>query len=437
MPVRFATAFVLLAATPALAQPVLLAEVAKPGDCAKSTIDLTVTGHLVVGPNAAQDTVKLDARARLVFAERTLSVDGVMPVKSARHYDAAGSSAVVGGERIERTLAGDRRLVVAQRNGDGLFCFALTGPITRDELDLVAEHFNPQCLPGLLPGKEVGPNTTWPVPDAAAIAACQFDRLLKNALVGKLIAVQGGLATFSIEGQAEGIENGGKASLSIAATGTFDIASRRVVELQWKQKDDREQSAVGPASKVEATIALKREMMPAVPPALTDAALAGIPNGEVPAALAQLRFVDPKGRYTILHPREWHVTGATDTHLILRLLDRGEFIAQATVSVWKSLPPGRHLSPDEFKKAVSESRGWSATKVLDDREVPASGGRWLYRLSAEGKLEGQPAVQNFHLLAGPQGDQLVVVVTMNPSQAAAVGTRDVALVNAIEFGSGK
>ena len=52
-------------------------------------------------------------------------------------------------------------------------------------------------------------------------------------------------------------------------------------------------------------------------------------------------------------------------------------------------------------------------------------------------MENLPVVQAFHLIAGPQGDQAVVTFAMKPEQIKAVGTRDVGLVNAVEFPGGK
>jgi hypothetical protein len=305
--------------------------------------------------------------------------------------------------------------------------------VTRDELDLVSEHFNPQCLAGLLPGKAVNVGDTWAVTPAAAQAAGQFDGLIKHTLTGKLTAVADGKATFTIEGTAEGIEHGAKVTLTITATGTFDLAAKSIVALSWKQKDDREQGPVAPASQVEATVALKRQPLAEAPKELADAALVNVPKTEIPAAMTFLRHTDPKGNYSLVYPRDWHITGQTDQHLILRLLEKGEFIAQATVVTWKKEAAGKHTSPDDFKKAVSSAPGWTATRVLEDTETTAPDGRWLYRIVAEGKMEDLPVVQSFHLLAGPQGDQTALTFAMKPEKVKAVGTRDRELVQAIVF----
>src|SRR5207253_3216593 len=103
-----------------------------------------------------------------------------------------------------------------------------------------------------------------------------------------------------------------------------------------------------PASKIEATISLKRESLAEVPKELADDSLAKVPQGAVPAAMTDVRHADPQGRYAIVHSRDWHVTGQTDTHLVLRLLDRGEFVSQATVTAWRKADPGKHTPADEF-----------------------------------------------------------------------------------------
>ena len=62
---------------------------------------------------------------------------------------------------------------------------------------------------------------------------------------------------------------------------------------------------------------------------------------------------------------------------------------------------------------MSESPGWQMDEIVDAGEVPWDGGRWVYRITARGSLDGTKVVQNFILLAGPKGDQIVVTFTMN------------------------
>ncbi|MBN9117922.1 MAG: hypothetical protein J0I06_01940 [Planctomycetes bacterium] len=435
---RHATLVALVALSPlASAQPVALSEPPASGECFRYSVELDLAGKMFITQENAKQTVRLEAKARHVFGERTLTVADGLPARSARHYEDAVASAAVDVEKLSRALPADRRLIVAVRSSEGPFCFSPAGPLTRDELDLVTEHFNPQCLAGLLPGKAVSVGDTWPIGPVAAQAACQFDGLVKHTLTGKLTSVADGKARFTVEGAAEGIEHGAKVSLAITATGVFDLTAKRIVELSWKQKDDRDQGPVAPASQVDATVTLKRVPLAETPKELADAALAAVPRGDVPSTMTLLRHADPKGNYSLVYARDWHVTGQTDQHLVLRLLDKGEFVAQATVALWKKTEPGKHTPADEFKKAVASAPGWTATRVLEDQETTTTDGRWLYRIVAEGKMEELPVVQGFHLLAGAGGDQVAVTFAMKPEKVKAVGPRDKELVNAIAFSAKK
>jgi len=405
-----------------------LTETPKPGDTDRFTIELNVSGNLIVLQEGKRQEIKLTARSRHVLAEKTLAVADGMPSRSVRLYEDAAASVLIGSDKDDHSLPTDRRLFVAARTAEGLFCYCPAGPVTREELDLVSEHFDPHCLAGLLPGKAVGLGDTWPISNPAAHAACLFDGLVKHSLTGKLTAQKDGIAEFAITGTAEGIENGAKVNLVIEAAGKFHVESGRVVELVWKQTDDREQGPASPASKLDATVTLKREKLAQEPKEFVP------PVAEPTPAATQLRFADPKGRYQFTCPREWHITGQTDEHLVLRLIDHGEFLAQATISAWRKADPGKHTTVEEFKKAIGESPGWKPSRVIEDGEVPLGGGRWLYRLIAEGKLEEQPAIQVFQLLAGPQGDQVAITLTLRPEKVKSLDSRDLHLIKAIELG---
>ena len=433
-------AALLAAATAAPAQGVVLAEEIHPGDASRFDITLAVAGKMKVERDGKRDSLPLTARAAHTFTEVVDAPDSQGGVGTAvRLYTAAGSESDLAGDRGKRTLPADRRLVVARRTADGTVHYTPAGPLTRDELELVAEHFDTLCLAALLPGKEVKPGETWAVGPEAAQHACLFEGLIKAELVGRLGEVKDGVAAFGIEGKAEGIEGGAHAKLTISAAGKFDVAAKRITDLVWEQFDDRDQGPASPASEVKAVVTLKRTPLAEAPAELAAAAARQKPtaDGAVPEEVLALRYADPDGRYTFRYARDWHVVGRTKDHLVLRLLDKGEFACQATVSVWKKAEPGRHLSPAEFRDVVGKQPGWEPDGPPDEAALPAGPGRWLLRLVARGKQDGLPVVQVFYLLAGPAGDQVVVSVLAKADKAGKLGVHDAALVGAIEFPAGK
>jgi hypothetical protein len=424
----------LAAAASARADGVMLAETPHEGDCFRVTTRTQVNGFLKVTRDGKPAALKLSATNEHQFAERVLSADKAVARKAARFYQAAAAHGVVDGDRIERALAADRRLIVAQRTGDALFCYAPNGPLTRADLEVVSEHFETLHLTGVLPGKEVAVGDTWKLDSLIAQSLCLFDGLISHDLTARLAEVNAAGAAITIGGTAKGIEKGAMATLTVTATVRFDTAKRRIVGVEWKQKDVRDQGPATPAAEVETTTMLTRERLDAPPPELAAAVVAALPTtDDPPATVKHLAYREPKGRYQMMHARDWHAVGQTDHHLVMRYLDRGDFVAQVTITHWTNAGPGKHMTPADFEKLTAEGRNWKVAEVTDRTEVPTDADRWVYRVTASGELDGSPVVQNFYVVANANGDQVILTFTMRPAAAGRIGTRDLELVNAIDF----
>ncbi|MCZ2340871.1 MAG: hypothetical protein LC104_03640 [Bacteroidales bacterium] len=425
------------AITTGRAEGVTLHEDVKPGECFQYEITLNIAGKMKVQRDNKTEDLPIRATARHEFVERTESPAATGGIGMAvRHYQTATSTSETAGERTVRSLSAERRLIVAKRNAQGSLHFSPNGPLSREELDLVAEHFDTLCLPALLPDQELNPGQSWTIRPEAAEHACLFDGLIKNELVGKLVAVANGVAEFTITGQAEGIEYGARAQLTITAKGKFDMATKRMTELSWEQIDQRELGPASPATELKATVTLKRTALADVPETLSAAARAKVPAADatVPDAMTQLHYAMPSGQYRFQYARNWHIVGRTRDHLVMRLLDRGEFTAQATITNWKKADPGQHTTPAEFKGVLNQLPNWQAEQILNDGEIPTSAGRWLYRVTAQGKQDGLAVVQSFYLLAGPNGEQVAVTVVTRQEKAVTLGSRDLDLVQSIVLG---
>ena len=72
-------------------------------------------------------------------------------------------------------------------------------------------------------------------------------------------------------------------------------------------------------------------------------------------------------------------------------------------------------------------------QVVDHGEVAGDADRWAYRITARGELDGTKVTQNFYLIANTAGDQMIVTFTMKPTNLARLGTKDLAIVNALEI----
>jgi hypothetical protein len=429
---------VLTAVSATQAQTYVLAENHKPGDCFRIRLEMKLQGEMRVTRNGRQVPLKLQAQSAHDFWERTLNVGKEsFPDKSCRSYNQA--RAVIDRERdhSDRSLRPERCMIVAQRSKDHLTVYCPSGPLTRDELELTAEHFDTLAISGLLPDKPVAIGSSWKLANAAAQALCSFEGLTEQTLEGKLVEVQNDIARIGLSGTGKGIELGAMIKLKLDGIVQYDMKSKRVVLVEWNQVDERDQGPASPASTINTTIRITRSAVDQ-PVALSDVALVSVPDGfEPPAPLLLLEMHDLKGRFDYLAAREWQTVANGEDHTVLRLMDAGEFVAQVTITPWTSAEKGKHLTPDEFKKAMEETPGWQLEQELQASEMQADGGRYIFRLSTQGQLDGDKVLQNFYLVAGPDGQQVVLAFTLPPKEADRVATRELSLVSSLTFPAGK
>jgi hypothetical protein len=416
-----------------------LTENGQTGDCYQIHIELDLKGEMRVSREGQQQTLKLVAQAEHRFAERVLVVDRGVIHKTARAYETAKAAITQGQEKLERSLRPERRLIVAQESGGQALVYAPAGAMTPDEIELAGEHFDTLSLAGLLPARPVAQAEKWKPAADVVQYLCGFEGLTGHSLECKLEAVNDKTARIAISGTANGIDLGALVKLEIQANAEFDMKSNRLTALEWKQKDERGQGPASPALTVESTTKLTRSPI-GQPASLTDVALISVPDGlEPPAAMTQVSsHFECKTPFDLACSRDWQIVAQTADHLVLRLLDRGDFVAQATITPWDSTKPGQHLTPEAFREAMNKTKGWEVGDIVEETEVPSEkiasdNGRWLYRIQESGKMDSLKVVQTFYLLASPTGEQIVLAFTMTPQQVGKVGGRDLALIRGLEF----
>jgi hypothetical protein len=426
---------VLLGVAAARAQTCTLKEAPLAGSYFHVQLHMDLAGSLKIRQENQTVPLKQTASAHHDFLERVLEADADGPArKVARAYKEARADITTAGQAVQCVLRPERALIVAQCYKEEPLAYCPKGPLTRAELEVV-QHFDTLHLSGLLPGKDAAVGETWKLANATTQALCAFDGLTTHDLTGKLETIKDGIAVVSLAGTAAGIDLGALVKLKISGSYRFDLEQHRIVWLQWKQHDERDQGPASPALEADLTITMTRT---AVAPAneLNDLLLKALmPSGSnPPASMTALWHRDKQGRYELTYDRAWQMAANTDKYLVLRLLDRGDFVAQATLTWWTKAPAGtKHVAEEDFQKAMAEAPGWEQEQVVDAKVVEAPKGYWLYRLEASGKLNGLSTVQYFYLLAGPQGEQLVIAFALTPGQAQKLGSRDLALVGGIVF----
>jgi hypothetical protein len=416
------------------AQTVQLGETVRHGDHFQYEMQLSFDGKQKELRDGKIQAMTRRGEATHKFTERIEAADtGGAGGKAVRYYELARSLDTTAGDPVKLELSADRRLTVAVRTETGTLHICPDGPFTREELQLVGDHFDTLAIPALLPNKELKTGETWKIADDAVQHACLFEGLVKNELQGTLGEVKDDVAAFRIVGKAEGIELGATVRLTVSMSGTFDVKRGRVTSITWEQDDDRDQGPASPAIEAKVNVRMTRTQLAEEPKELSAEARTKVPAEKIPAEMTLLRLTDTEGKYSLTYPRGWNVIGQTGGHTVLRLLEAGTFSTQATITPWRQVDAGQHTLPADFKTALTKIPKWEPTEVLADAEVTGTAGKWIYKYSAKGKQDSANVVQSFYLIAGPSGQQAVVTFLSTPEKAAKMPEREAELLQGIGF----
>ncbi len=418
------------------AQTVELKEVSLADQCFRVEMTLDLKGKISIQQDGKTVTFPQDAKASHEFFERVLETTNGLVDKSARHYLKAEGTIAFNNQATKRTLPKERAFMVAHQTKEGFVIYSPKSALNREEVELT-EHFNTLAIPGLLPGKETKVGETWKLDNTTTLLLCDLDGLTGHDVTCKLESVEGEQAKLSIAGTASGIDFGAQVKMLINGSAIFNVKEKRIVEIEWKQSDQRDQGPVSPALAADVSVKLKRSPI-AEPMELSKFALVPIPPGNAPANLTNFTHQDRKARYELTHSRDWHVVSPEGSdQLVLRLLERGDFVAQASVTPWKKIDPVNLPTLDQFHELVADTPGWAEESVQEKTKVDSPAGYTVYRVTASGKLENVKSVQSFYLIASPKGEQVVVTFSMVPAQVSKLGARDLTLVRSIVFPSSR
>ncbi len=417
------------------AQAVNLTEAPLADRCVRNELTMSLTGKITVNQDGKEVVYPHKAEAKHDYVERFLDINGAVSDKAARIYTTAESTITFDNDKNppKRTLREARRFMVAHRHNDQIVSYSPNGALTRDEVDLT-EHFDTQAISGLLPGKQIEVGKNWPIANNVVAALCDF-RLAKHTFEGKLEAVKENIAHISIAGTAEGINLGASVKVLVHARLEFDTREQRIVGLVWEETDARQQGPITPALSADVVIKLKRAPID-VPGDLNNIIIgARVPNGRTPPSeLTNIQHSDK--RYALNYPRNWHITSPDGApQLVMRYLERGQFIGQATIMPLKKIDVKNVMALEQFAAEMRATPGWIEREENQREKLPDGprGQHTVYKVAASGELDGRAVTQIFYLIVGTGGDQVSVTFSIDPQHVGDLGARDLQLVREIVF----
>ena len=353
--------------------------------------------------------VKTSAQATLNYDERTLEYTSTDagPLRSIRCYQKVAATLRPENDIKQRTLRDQRMTIGVLIEPPRATFYSPAGPLTRDELDLVDLFGNSLLLDRLLPEKAVAVGERWKHSPNLAGALLGLDVVAQSDLQSTLVSVAQGVARMEISGHVEGTLEGASGSIDVKAKYRFQLDTGRITWFGILVKVDNSIGPAGPG--LEGTARVQMTIAPGADvPGLADAALKDLASKPTPELL-QLAYESPAGGWRLLHDRRWFLVQDQKELAVLKLIDKGELLAQCHIASLPNAVPGKTVTLEEFQEDVRKALGEKVKTLQEASQRSNDFGYQVQRVLAEGVEQDIPIRWLYYLLADKRGRQVVFI----------------------------
>jgi hypothetical protein len=288
--------------------------------------------------------------------------------------------------------------------------YSPAGPLTREELELIDLLGNSLLLDRLLPEKVVTVGESWKHASNLVCALLGLDAVAQSDLQSTLVSVAQGAARLEMGGHVEGAIEGVSTSIDVKAKYRFQLDTGRITWFGILVKEDRSIGHVGTG--LEVTARVQMTITPgANAPRLTDAALKDLALKSTPELL-QLTYESPAGGWRLLHDPRWFLIRDQKELATLRLIDKGELLAQCNIAPLPNAVPGKTVTLEEFQEDVRKALGKNFKSLIEAGQRPNGLGYQVSHVVAEGVEQDLPIRWRYYLVADKLGRQVVFIFTV-------------------------
>lgn len=392
---------------------------------------LKVAGHLKTLHGNQIRQLKLKVQAELSYAERHRQAASTASIWSGlRHYERASARIQVEQNDSPRELRPTRRLIAAWCDGSQAWLACPTGPLTRDELDLIDIPANTLAIDLLLPGQPVAVGSTWEHPAERIALLLGLDAASLSTVTSTLKSCTADEAHIELAGRVQGAVGGVATEIDLAGTYTFDRRSSQISRLALRIKENRSIGHV--AAGLDVTADLKVAIAPRDHcEQLSEAMAAAVPPAPQPEMLL-LEHVCAAGGYRLLHDRRWHVLDEDASSVVLRFVDRGELIAQCNAAAVPA-PGGEPVTLEAFQRDVQKALGASFGQFTRATQGTTAAGYTLLDVIVHGQAAELPIVWHYFHLSNAGKRQVVLAFTYEQGLADSFAGHAEAMVSTLRF----
>lgn len=406
----------------------------RPGEITYVQASFQVGGELKLAvPGKPDRSLPMSVAANLEYAERFLSTptDQSGALRSLRHYAVAQATLKVdkGGEKP--ALPNARKLIAAQIDEGAAILYCPSGPLTREELDLIDVPGSSLILPQLLPTRSASVGTTWRHDDQCIGPLLGLDVVSSSDVKSMLNAIEHGTAKVVMDGHVSGAVGGVGTEIEVKAKYHVDVKSNRITWFALLIKEKRASGPLNPGVDVVAKLVMK--LSPRMQSqCLTDRVVANLPKSPTPKNLA-LSYQSRTGQFEFRYPRDWYITGDDGDLVVLRYADRGDLIGQCNVTLLKPADQRKPITLADFQHDIEQTLAKNFEQFVSANEWTSSEGVRVYRAACRGRSAGLPVQWMYYLLTSEQGRRLNCAFTVEDRLADKFEGADKELVSQIRF----
>ncbi len=133
------------------------------------------------------------------------------------------------------------------------------------------------------------------------------------------------------------------------------------------------------------------------------------------------------------YDRRWHITRDDADVTVLRLLDRGELVAQCNISPLPKLADGKRISLEEFQHDVQKTLGKHFEVLEIAAESKNTAGLNVLKVVASGTVSELPIEWRYYLLTDSTGLRVALSFTLEKKFAERFADSDATLIESLTF----
>ncbi|HWA99127.1 MAG TPA: hypothetical protein VG713_11570 [Pirellulales bacterium] len=392
---------------------------------------LEVGGSLKAGNDGKQRLLPLTVAGKIRYTERFIATPPELV--SLRRYDLAEATIKVDGKTERQLLRDDRQIVAARQRDDQAELFSPAGSLKREELELLDLPANSLLVNRLLPDRMVGVGDKWQHSDDLLAALLGIDAVSQSSVESRLAELDGTTARIELSGHVEGAVGGVTTSMDIKGAYRFNRSESRITTLSLVIDENRSVGHANPGADVAARLTLSitpcQKLAELEDAALERAAL------EPDPAVEQLEYISGDGQVAFLYDRRWHTMQQSSDTITLRLVDRGDLVAQCNFTQLPTSSQRPTLA--KFQDDIRRSLDKSFRQFVHASERTATDGTRYFKVVVDGVVADLPIQWNYYHVAAPGGQQAACAFTFEEQLASRLGDLDRRLIESMHFADAK